>query len=187
MRFSLTCRCGADIAVSAASCGADVACRCGNRIVVPSLSELRRSAGLSAFDLTIADRIRWLGLNNRLPQEPNCLLCGSPTPRIWNCFVECERPIVRKQTGWLSWLAAAVLPIWDWGQQMHRWNDVTAHGSELVVPAPLRICDNCFGSRRKSKNWRRNVVTKSPLYKDLLVAYPGADIHLANELSGNRP
>lgn len=53
MEFTVSCSCGRVQTVSEGSAGARIACDCGQTVDVPSLTQLRKQAGLSAIETPI--------------------------------------------------------------------------------------------------------------------------------------
>ncbi len=112
MDFSVTCECGHSVPVSAFMCGTVVTCICGANIPVPRLSELRRNAGLNAYEISVSDRLTAMNLEGRLPIETECVVCGIPTNESLECSIECERPFAKAPGFWRAFFLMLFAPIW---------------------------------------------------------------------------
>jgi hypothetical protein len=200
--FNVHCSCGEPIEVTAAHAGSEVACRCGRTVPVPSLSELRRSAGQSGYAAGIADRIRQKFADGRLPIETACVECGRETADTLVCFVECERSWASGPGCWKKFFtllsAIVVAPctmIWAVLALLWFFKDdrPEVQGTELVVEAPLRMCGECQDRMQKSPGTREltDLLRRAPLYHELLREYPRAAVvvgrsRTAAATSGNR-
>jgi hypothetical protein len=96
MQYELHCECGETLHVRETAAGAKEQCRCGRTLVVPSLHELRRSAGLPALGLSPEKVVETLLLAGKLPEEDHCILCGTPTDGLLCCRTECERAYTQR-------------------------------------------------------------------------------------------
>src|SRR5262249_51142395 len=94
MEYALDCECGEKLIVRETAAGATEQCRCGRTIVVPSLHNLRRMAGLPEPGLTPEKAVETLLLAGKLPQEKHCVVCGDATDDSICCKTECERAYV---------------------------------------------------------------------------------------------
>jgi hypothetical protein len=184
MGFSVACECGNRLPVAPAMCGSTATCACGRRLQLPSLSELRVAAGLSAFEVSIRDRVKALGLEGRLPTERGCVVCARQTRHSMECLVECERPWVKAPGFGKAFLLFLFSPILAVAQLKQELEDHEVHGRESVVRTPIRICQPCFESARVSKRRCLELLRKTELYGQLLDAYPKAAIHWETQLRG---
>jgi hypothetical protein len=98
MRYHVTCACGREIRVTAASAGGEVACRCGAAVAVPRLSDLRKSSGKGAYVTSTVDVIAAMLRAERLPWGNTCAHSEFPTEdvsaRPWH-----EAPLAREWVG----------------------------------------------------------------------------------------
>ncbi len=133
--------------------------------------------GMSA----IADKLRLLRLERKLPLEDRCVNCQAPTPDVVNCFVECERPWVRGAGFWNTAFGIIFAPIFLWPILWNALRGKQALGEEVVVETPIRLCDRCSGalSSRPLRHVLLTLLGKSPLYRDLMDEYPDASIGLS--------
>src|SRR5688572_19395910 len=100
MQYRLACECGDGIVVKETAAGRKEMCRCGRTLVVPSLRELRRRAGVEQ-DFPPEQVVQARLLDGKLPEEVHCVLCGAATVAVVRCRTECERAYV--QTSRPSW------------------------------------------------------------------------------------
>jgi hypothetical protein len=183
MELSVTCSCGKKIVVTPASAGDEVRCPCGEIRRVPSLSELRRGAGFSSYDVGIADRIRQKLADGQLPTEIKCVNCGAETDGVLRCVVECERPWAAGGGFWKHFLLFLCAPVFLWGQLGRDYKCPEVLGRETVVKTPLRICAKCLTKLGEPPNARdlRVLLRAVALYDELLNEYPRATIHVSAE------
>lgn len=138
MNFSFDCECGRPIQISEVQAGAHVDCICGRRAAVPLLSELRRNAGLEAYQKSIAKRVEEQLAAGELPGGPACAKCGMLTPRTFAAEARCEQSW-QKTYGRLQVFPIPFVGIfWTWS--VRRVEDL---GRETTVPLVLRLCDDC--------------------------------------------
>lgn len=178
MPFHVDCRCGRQVEVRAADAGGEVTCPCGNVNAVPSLSALRRRAGLTSYEGSIAGTIRRKLADGELPLGDLCARCGMPTEETLQCSIECERTSPRASDSWATVLLGAFTGIGTWLQLQEQYLNTEVTGRELVVEAPLRVCADC--RRRLRKRTRRNelraLLKTVPEYAELLREYPHAGL-----------
>src|SRR5262249_4052751 len=101
MHYQLDCECGNKLTVRETAAGAKEQCPCGRTVVVPSLHELRRRAGLPGPGLSPEKVVETLLLAGKLPEETHCVLCGAATDRVICCTTECERAYI--ESGRPAW------------------------------------------------------------------------------------
>jgi hypothetical protein len=175
MDFEISCTCGATIRVSSVDAGGTKQCRCGNILVVPSLSELRRRSGQQAFCVNIADRLQTMFAAGELPVEKHCTQCGVETSNTLPCTVVCERPYTKGRGFWATALLMLLTPVWILGAVRRDHMNPEVHGRELIVNTPLTLCPACAAEARKRKARLRELLHRVPLYDQLLNEYPQAD------------
>ncbi len=176
MDLFVVCECGNRCSVSSSLCGQDVICSCGKLVLVPRLTDLRASNGLSPF-VSVSDRIRALESAGRLPVEDRCVVCQTTTEQTLHCAIECERPVGHDDGAWKSFfsmflfgpLVARYLIQRDSLRQETR-------GHELVVVAPMRICDACFRAARLTSEKCKELLRTTEVYRELLDEYPDAQV-----------
>src|SRR5438046_1784161 len=129
----------------------------------------------------IADKLRLLRLEGKLPVEERCINCYVQTPDIVNCFVECERPWVRGAGFWNTAFGIILTPIFLWPVLWNALRGKQALGEEIVVETPIRLCSRCSREllSRHQRHVLRTLLRKSPLYGDLIDEYPDANIGLS--------
>ena len=183
MTFHYTCECGYALPIAASSAGAVVPCRCGRKVKIPKLSELKRLAGQPITFISIADQLRTMYLDKQLPPDTHCMFCQTKTAATLECWVECERAKVYAPgigpTVVKTLFLNAILPFFGWfylplGVGVSR--DAEAYGNDLVVRTPLTICENCLHRTSRTEASVRTFLRSVPLYRELLDAYPGARV-----------
>jgi hypothetical protein len=178
MVFSIDCSCGKAITVTAAQAGTEVRCDCGQVNAVPLLSELRRSAGQSKYNLGITDRIRQQVADGALPAEDACARCGVQTSDALQLLVECERTWTAGGGFWKHFLLFLLAPFWIWGLLRRDYNNPEVFGRENVVNLPLRMCRTCQITVRQTGSNAAIIalLQEVPLYQELLREYPQAKV-----------
>lgn len=186
MSYSVPCECGKRVPAGAGDAGATLRCTCGRAVEVPSLHQLRLSAGEEA--LTPVLRIRAMLAAGLLPGKTACVVCGAAQARSERVHVECERVRVVDGPskgeivtgcigfvffGWLLALAAVG------SLQKHR----REYGDDVSVQVPLPVCDGCRGSLGTATGLRA-AVRAQPDYADLLDRYPNARVVLLGGAPG---
>lgn len=179
MQYRIYCECGESVTVAETAAGTSAPCRCGRTVVIPSLRELRRLAGVPESSPSPEMAVEALLLAGKLPEEDHCVLCGTETSATVCCKTECERARVRGGQpplwayllgyltfGWLGVLIAELTA----GEE-REW------GKDRVFPLPLRVCDAC---RRGLTNPAavKAALCRVPLYQRLLAKYPRARVSL---------
>jgi hypothetical protein len=185
MEYHVTCRCGKQLPVKTEEAGTTIRCACGESVPVPSLSKLRKTAGLGAYESGTIDTIRRMLEHGELPWGETCAESGRPTDDIVQFSVQCEQIHVAKdRAGLVFWVGLIFGPFWL--LLAARSKDRENHGRETVVEIPLRVCGEFhrklarWGSQRK---FRRLLVTV-PVYARLLEEYPTATIRVDSTWSG---
>jgi hypothetical protein len=79
MDFTIDCACGQKLCVGTADAGGSKRCHCGAINAVPSLSELRRRGGQQGYEVSIADKLRYMFAEGELPPDNACVQCGAET------------------------------------------------------------------------------------------------------------
>src|SRR5207248_3797335 len=139
--FHLRCACGQDVPVPASAAGASVDCRCGQKLAVPSLGELRRQAGLNAYQASAALVIEHMRADGELPTSPDCAVCGQATTNQLVAVADCEK----------AWGGRSDQGDWDIAYQLFGlWSLVfrelqprEERGRTLIVQLPIRVCPDC--------------------------------------------
>lgn len=158
--FEFRChQCGRVQDVTAVQAGMTLQCLCGSENLVPPLSELRRQAGMAAFEKSTSDTILEMVSDGRLPPGPGCVDCGTVCDER-PLVALCER--VRLGTSesrgqWSGGFIAGILgglpfflPLGSWTAGEVREQQL---GRDVVVPMPVRICDRCWEqSTGRSRN-----------------------------------
>ena len=167
--YAVTCDCGRTHRVSAGAAGMLLACDCGRQVQVPTLRALRREAGEPVASPEM--EIRALLREGTLPQERECLSCGTPTADVGHAEVICERSEV-SDTGW-KW---RLLPLLFGYLVFTRSGEARERGRDLAFRLPLRLCRDCAGRLRGAA--LVEVLRRVPVYARLIDKYPDADISL---------
>ena len=174
MAFTIDCSCGRKLSVDAGDAGIKLRCTCGNVNTVPSLTELRRAAGLPDYEMSAADKVKQLCATGELPSGDHCARCGCGTLEVLLVGIECERPF---GTGyWETVVKLLFYPLGHLSQQDYRYGESV--GRELTVEAPLRMCHGCQEKLRGRFRKRELVglLRKVPVYDELFREYPGAAV-----------
>ncbi|HEV3078993.1 MAG TPA: hypothetical protein VGY66_04415 [Gemmataceae bacterium] len=179
MRYELDCACGASVTVAEAAAGTTALCRCGRAVVIPSLRELRRQAGVREPAVAPELMVESLLLAGKLPEEDHCVLCGVKTGTSICCRTECERArMVSGQPSWWVYLAAVLTFGWlgavfakATAGEAREW------GKDRIFSLPLRVCDACRQSLTSPAQLRA-ALCRVPLYRRLLNKYPDATVSL---------
>jgi hypothetical protein len=178
MSFTVDCTCGRTLQVTAAQAGGDVRCDCGAVQAVPALSELRHRAGQSRYRRDIAETIRYLVAEGRLPADDKCMGCGIVTDDVLQLVVECALPKQKSPGIWDVIILKALVPIGHLlGDAGRSALETEVVGREIVVKTPLRLCGQCADTTPLSR--RDDLVClleNVPLYRQLLNKYPCARI-----------
>jgi hypothetical protein len=181
MEYHVSCGCGKRIAVEAEQAGTTIRCDCGQDVPVPSLSKLRTTAGLGAYESGVIDTIRRMLDEGTLPWGETCAESGRPTQDVIQLVVQCERLQTAKD-GLRSWqLAVFLFGLWALlvmagrGQQHEE-----ARGRDTFVTIPLRLQRE---SHRRLARWGtqrtfRRLLKTVPVYARLLEEYPRAAIRV---------
>jgi hypothetical protein len=180
--FAVMCGCGQRIGVDAGMAGEEVACRCGKRMLVPRLSELRRAAGQEAYGDDPVAKIRGLRTAGISLPEGQCSVCRSPASQRIVFRAECEREWVKRRGTWDRVLFVLLLPFsiglaiiafLSSKEETHRF------GRDVVVDLPVTICENCAADfKRPGQTAISRLLVSIPLYASLLEKYPRAEVFL---------
>ena len=179
MMFQHSCQCGHILDISASSAGTLVSCHCGREVKIPKLSELKRLTGQSVEPvLGIADHLRMMYLDKRLPLDTHCVACQVQTSGTLECWVECERARA-SAAGALNRMLSVLFVVLSPLHAMHAYSnshEQEALGNDLVVRTPLPICKNCLHNTSRSERSIRKLLLEVDLYRELLDTYPGARV-----------
>jgi hypothetical protein len=152
MEFRINCECGKRIFVTTGSAGGTVRCECGRTVTVPLLSELRRQAGLPAYQMNPAEVIEQMLAAGELPPVQPCARCSNPTDEVLNAVAECESSwagqSARPGDSAIGYIVVAAVPI---PVALVDVEEGEAKGGELTVPIPVRMCRGC--QRRLLQAW----------------------------------
>jgi hypothetical protein len=154
MPYLVECPCGQRIEVEAWSAGGTVPCPCGQAVPVPLLSELRRDAGLDAYQENPARKIERMRAAGELPAGTTCARCDDPTDEVLELVAECETggkgpsDVAMGVTAAFAalfgslFLAVAAAQSADEGE---------TRGGAVSVLVPVRLCREC----RRQLLWRK--------------------------------
>jgi len=187
-QLHVTCPCGERLAVTSGMAGESVPCRCGRKLAVPPLSELRRRAGADAYVTNAVEAVRKKLNRGELPAGPGCILCGSPAHSTVACRVVCERAFAgRESEDGGSFLAFLMLGGLSFLRRKRPGGSGEVHGRDTDVELPLRLCDSCrsnAGNLRRPRALRR-LIAAVPDYQRVLDEYPEAELQFVGVWDGN--
>ena len=182
MQYRLDCECGDGVTAEERAAGTTALCRCGRRIVIPSLRELRRRAGMAEPAVSPELAVESLLLAGKLPEDEYCVLCGVVTDTCVFYRTECERARVDYPRpsqwayvlafltfGWVGALAVAVTG--------SRAGDSREWGKDRIFALPLRVCGRCAAGLTDPAEVKATLC-RVPLYRRLLEKYPQARVSL---------
>jgi hypothetical protein len=177
VEYQLGCECGADVTVEETAAGTTVPCRCGRRVAVPSLRELRRRAGMPGAGLSPDLVVETLLLAGKLPEEDHCVLCGVATDATLCCTTECELAFVKtgQPSPWVYALAFLTFGLLGVAVARASAREDREWGKDRIYPLPLRVCAGC----RRGLTGEAEVkeaMARVPLYRRLLEKYPAARV-----------
>ncbi len=144
-------RCGRIHPISPSQAGAVLGCLCGNQMDLPSLSDLRKHAGMTAYEKPTAEMIVEMVADGRLPDSPVCVNCSGRCDGQALVAI-CERTRTKTcgtggggSDGFVAGLILGVpffLPLGGSGAS----GDVHQEqlGRDVFVPVPIRVCDRCW-------------------------------------------
>jgi hypothetical protein len=156
-------------------------CDCGRTVVVPSLHELRRRAGVPEAGLSPEQVVETLLLAGKLPEERHCVLCGIATDAAICCTTECERAHVQSgERAWWVYLLGVLTCGWIGAVLIYasRGKD-REWGRDRVFPLPLRVCADCR-VQLAGMPALRAALSRVPVYRSLLEKYPNARITVSS-------
>ena len=145
MEFKLNCPCGQVLAVPASAAGSSLPCACGRTHQVPSLSELRKQAGLPAFRANAVLLIEDMKAGGEL-LLPECLGCGRDTDETVVAIAECEKAWTPGATSaWWLLVGFLFLGIWVFILRAFSLRDREGRqfGDYVIVQLPFHLCGNC--------------------------------------------
>ena len=142
---------------------------------MPCLSDLRRSAGQEAYELSTVDRVRKMVAEGLLPSPGLCVVSQRPTQEKMYFTIACETPeaVGGYSSGWLM-VFRIFSPLLA---RLARREQPKLLGREIVVRVPLSISADCQPAVRKMSSTRlRELLGTVPAYAQLLQEYPCAQI-----------
>jgi hypothetical protein len=182
MQLHVPCECGEDVPVTEGEAGSRTTCRCGRTLVVPSLRELRRQAGVPGDGLAPDVVIETLLLAGKLPEEEECVLCSKRTAGCVFCYVEFERAVVVDGRPPL-WAVIGMVFLFGWiGALLARSarREPREWGKDRSFTLPLRLCKRCQPALTDRASLKR-ALRSVPLYRRLLDKYPDAWVSLRDQ------
>src|SRR5690606_25066112 len=141
------CDCGREIDVSPDLCGKTVECVCGQRVLVPELSNQLNSEQPRAFTPLIVEHLQAMYARGELPQEKECVRCGNPTHGIIRCIVECGQSCVTSVHKRGSIFARIILFMSPLSivDTLYRADDARkVNEDEVFLECPMRVCPLCL-------------------------------------------
>ncbi len=182
MDFTINCQCGATLRDATADAGGIKRCRCGHENSVPSLSKLRQESGQQAYDVSTAEKLRYMFADGDLPPNNVCVQCGCETSDVLQCSVECERPHTKGRGFWGTFFLGLFAPLSVFHSIHQEYQNPEVFGRELIVDTPVPMCSKCQIDLRPRKKTVRELLCRVPLYGQLFQEYPDADAHVLSEV-----
>jgi hypothetical protein len=180
MNLSVQCECGKQLPVSATSAGSEASCSCGLRISIPTLSELRRNAGLNPIPLNTVETIQKLIRSNALPNEKTCPISGRIADTVVYFRVECESTWVKgREPLSVKWVVVYVLFFGWLGKLLATIRNDTPReelGRDVSVDVPIKVSEETLSRVLKMTAQRKlkKILKTNPIYAKLLSEYPRA-------------
>jgi hypothetical protein len=175
----LTCSCGETVTARAKDAGGLTACSCGNSVRVPSLSELRKSAGADPFVTNPSEAIRRQHEQGINPAGDRCLLCGSSSAVFYDCKAICESSHVARiddEVDDVQLFRMILNPfrVLLWQLLRRRVTRLEKRGHDVSVTFQLPVCDPCSAMTGKviKVSTAKKLMRRVPLYANLLDYYP---------------
>ncbi len=172
MEYRVTCGCGRAVPVAAGAAGSRVACPCGRTVDVPSLRELRRSAGEADAVNPVLVIERLLAAGELLPGR-GCTRCGRDDAAAVHVTATCERSWTKNRDG--PWWFRPALP-WFARLFVREGEDPVPgqrFGRDVSLRLPLRLCPPCRAEARGRADLC-DALRQVPVYAALLDRYPDA-------------
>jgi hypothetical protein len=173
--YPVACECGVVHQCPAGYAGSRFACKCGKRVEVPVLSELRAGAGQAV--LSPDAEIPALMAAKALPEEEDCCLCGCRTPDTLMLLATCEMPEAPSAVGQIAKSGCLLAPVLGfWGiliaaVRLQQISKAEATGRQVQLRFPLRMCQAC-AAEVSSWDVVRRAMRRTPVYARLLDKYP---------------
>jgi hypothetical protein len=180
--YPVGCECGATIHVPGTSAGATFACKCGRKLEVPTLAQLKASVGQEAVSAEF--ELEQLLVTGALPLEKDCVLCGVRTDNRATYTVTCE----------LADASQGEIPAWQWVVvfalflcagigivllvlllMFGRQKAPGPHGRDVVFRLPVRVCEGCVKTLTTPAAVR-DAMDQTEVYARLFDKYPDARI-----------
>jgi hypothetical protein len=178
MALTVACECGSRTRVVASQAGGTIACDCGKRVVVPALSQLRKSGDDGDAPTTAIQRVRDLIAGGKLPSNTSCPFSGANADQVVYFRVECEKRWIRRESddGW----QLVGLFLFGWfgfflSLFCKRQAEVLGHDVAIVVPLRVHPCALTSLQRMRQRELR-DALRRVPAYGHLLRDYPKANI-----------
>jgi hypothetical protein len=182
MGYSVNCACGNRIEVSATQAGTDLPCRCGRRIRVPRLSELRSPAGEPAYEPSPVLIIRLLyGSGSQAVGGDSCAFCyATPVNRV-ACRIECEKPIIKGEHSWLFWIfLGALAPALALLYSVIK-DKPEVVGEATVLDVQISLCCSCQ-ERTPGRHALREALCRNRDFARLFDKFPTAKVSLTRDV-----
>jgi len=181
MAYSVSCKCGECHSVSATQAGVTIACRCGNSVVVPRLSDLRRSAGETPIRNGVVERIQSMIWSGEIPGDGVCPYSHRPADAVAVFVVQCEwkwKTGGERDVSFLVHCLTLFSSTLAWLIARANSRPEQEFGRDTVLELPLRISadvgDEITALRDQKK--LRMLLCSVPIYTELFATYPAATI-----------
>jgi hypothetical protein len=176
--FGVDCECGAVIPVNASQAGATVTCRCGRFVAVARLSQLRTRAGFAAHETNIRDSILRMIDDQLLPWGQCCAVTEMPTTDVMWFDIQCESTFSKGgPVHPLLAIWSLLIPGGVWAMLLRSREPAEIHGRDIVIRVPLLVQqDKQAGFRKSTQRRLKTILSKVPVYQELLREHPSARI-----------
>ncbi len=177
--YRVECRCGRSLPVRSGQAGSTIICECGDRVSVPRLADLRKSAGQTPYAANAVTAIR-RAINEGTFPGCACFACQGPARHNVRCRVVCERSYQVREgdepdLSFAGFLFAIISPVWI--RRRHSYAEFRGRDTQIELLLP--VCHACLksgGSFRRRRTLKRHL-KQVPQYKRLFDEYPAATIH----------
>ena len=160
-------------------------------IDVPTLSELRASAGQTSIPLDVIERIEKMIFDGELPiTDGICPLTQRPANLTIFLHVECERARVvgGEPSGLRMTILTLVFGWWVWlPNTLQKPKPEEEHGRDRSVVLPIRLSHEGLQELSQLRQGKlRLLLNAIPIYSELLQEYPEAIVSYSETDSRNQ-
>src|SRR5262249_4532495 len=141
MNFLVHCSCGRPHSVPESAAGLVLDCACGQKVHVPSLSEMHKQAGLAAYRPKATLLIAHMLADGELP-PPRCAGCDAAETNVVDATAICEQA-PRRGGGDNSEQRMLAALLFGWWVLLLPNRDGNEGSDDRTVRVPLRLCPHC--------------------------------------------